>query len=190
MKKFIILIFCSLWTICVSAQEIVSIVRCDVIEPGKRSKVYLSNGDILSWAWLAEWDLIYPDEYTVNSDLKQGYYYPEGTLVQKTGKLYKLVNLKKVGTYTIERVRTHTVTAEQAETMAGDFSYRRLLHGRADGKIRSSASGGSRTIVNVYFTNGEYATIEASTDPIWLDAEKGMQVEHYQWSNVNVYKIL
>ena len=191
MKKFFIFVFCSLFAVCVSAQEILRIIRCDVsVYNHDRSVVYLSNGDILSWAWTATWKLIHPDEYTVTSDLKQGYNYPEGTLVQKTGKLYKLIDLKKVGVYTIERVRTHTVTAEQAENMAGDFSYRRLLYARANGKIRSSASGGSRTIVNVYFTNGQYATIEASDDPIWLDAEKGMQVEHYQWSNVNVYKIL
>lgn len=189
MRKFVIFVFCSLFAVCISAQEIVSVVRCDCKDG--YSKVYLSNGEVLDQGWLNNWILIYPDEYDVTTDLVRGRKYAEGTLVQKTGKLYKLVDLKKVGVYTIDRVRTHTVTAEQAESMAGDFSYRGIFtYRRAEGKIKSSVSGGSRTIVNVYFTNGQYATIEASNDPIWLDAEKGMQVEHYQWSNVNVYKIL
>lgn len=188
MKKFIIFVFCSLLAVGVSAQEILQIVKCECWND--KSKVYLSNGDVLATGWFRTWDLIYPDEYGVTTDFVHGHKYAEGTLVQKTGKLYRLMNLKKVGTYTIDRVRVHNVTAEQAATMSGDFTYRRYVAAKAEGKIKSSSSGGSRTIVNVYFTNGKYATIEASKDPIWLDAEKGMQVEHYQWSDDNVYKLL
>ena len=189
LRVFLLLLFCSLFAVCVSAQEIISVVRCDCRNGW--STVYLSNGDLLEPAFGKSWKLGHPEEYDITTDLVHGRKYAEGTLVQKIGKLYRLVNLRKVGQYTIDRIRIHEITAEQAETMSGDFTYKRYAwSGKAKGQIKSSSSGGSRTIVNIYFTNGKHATIEASKEPIWLDAEKGMQVEHYQWGNDNVYNLL
>ena len=114
----------------------------------------------------------------------------KGNKYQKHGNTFTRVSLQKVGTYTIKKVSVHDVNSEFTASMKADFSYRSFLYRRASGSASGSAKGGTRTIVNIFFENGKKATIEASEDPIWLDAEPGMQVEHYRIGDKNFYNLL
>lgn len=194
MKKFVILMCCFLFTSLAFAQEIVK-VEMEYINPRIGvHRISLSNGDELVSYATNNWERRSPDKKTVDADFINRHHYPQGTLVHKSegGLIYRLVNLKKIGTYTISKARIHEVNSEMISSMSADYSYRMwmLAYAKGTGKQKETSSGGTRTIVNLFFSNGQNATIEASSDPIWLDAEEGMQVEHWQWKDYNVYKLL
>ena len=194
MKKFVILMCCLLFTEFTFAQEIVK-VEMEGISPDTRvHAIYLSNGDVLFSYGSNDWMRRVPDKKTVDADFINCRHYAQGTLVHKSegGLIYRLVDLKKIGTYTISKARVHEVNSEMISSMSADYSFKMwaLLHAKGTGKERAASSGGTRTIVNLFFSNGKNASIEASSDPIWLDAEQGMQVEHWQWGDYNVYKLL
>ena len=105
------------------------------------------------------------------------------------------VKPEKMGVYTIQMASVHEVNSDFSANMNVDFSYKLAFvvlagGGKATSQAIGSAKGGSRTIVNIFFDNGKKITIEASTDPIWLDAEPGMQVEHYRIGSKDYYNLL
>ncbi|MBQ8871035.1 MAG: hypothetical protein IJ019_06650 [Alphaproteobacteria bacterium] len=157
-----------------------------------RHMVYLSNGDVLMWYIHNCWELQTPKGYKpVHSTLIAGKDYPVGTLIYKSGNNYEVVNLHKVGIYTIKKVKAHDVSSEYDASLNGHFSYGGFLgiH-NGSGNISGKLSGGVKTVVNIFFENGKTATIDASKEPIWLDVEYGMKVEHYTYKGMNIYKLL
>jgi len=44
-------------------------------------------------------------------------------------------------------------------------------------------------IANVFFSNGSSVTIPVNGDPLWLDAEIGMNVKHYKILNDDIYEL-
>lgn len=208
MKKFIIPILAMLlFSINTVAQaQIIKIDRCLIKKREITNfwnevtgyRVYehiicLSNGDILRYS--EQWGGWQNEEQRGCSKICQanfvfGKKYPEGTLVYKAGNNYELVNLQKRGILTIKKVSPHQVSSEFNSYLKGDFSYSSFLIGYGRGHINGSASGGTRTVVNVFFDNGTSATMEASQDPIWMDAEPGMKVEYYSFKDMNIYKLL
>lgn len=203
MKKFIILIATMLLSVNSFAQgQIIKVDRCiiryrdvtniwgKVVERKISSQTMcLSNGDILTYSlqW-GVWEN--EDKSPTQANFVVGKNYPAGTLVYKSGNNYEVINLQKTGTLIIKKVATHQVSSDFNASLKGDFSYHSFIVGNGSGSIRGSASGGTRTIVNVFFDNGTSATIEASKDPIWLDAEAGMKVEHHVYKDMNIYKLL
>ena len=212
MKRFIIIAMMLFMATNVFAQEIVEVVNVNWNTKSKAyqqaytgSQVTLSNGDILEYcayetgALLPKanpgyrgWILLDKDGYhgkKVNFSTRIGYNI-RGAKYQKYGNTYTPFHPERVGIYTIKKVSIHDVNSEFTASMNADFSYRGFFYRRASGSASGSAKGGTRTIVNIFFENGKKATIEASSDPIWLDAEPGMQVEHYQVGNQNYYNLL
>lgn len=138
----------------------------------------------------------------VNIDIQMG--------ADVEGRLYKRVYMgewnnevvtffpiapEKIGVYTIKKASVHEVNSEFSANMNADLSYKCFFviltgGGKATSQATGSAKGGLRTIVNIFFDNSKNITIEASTDPIWLDAEPGMQVEHYRIGNRDCYNLL
>ena len=160
------------------------------------SRVYFSDGSCIYYnnirndeKWQGWWngDAYNPQKVSFPVTLGSNII---GQKFQKRYNSYTRVSLQKVGTYTIKKVSVHDVNSEFTASMKADFSYRSFLYRRASGSASGSAKGGTRTIVNIFFENGKKATIEASSDPIWLDAEPGMQVEHYRIGDKNFYNLL
>lgn len=149
----------------------------------------LSNGDILTYSlqW-GVWEN--EDKSPTQANFTLGKNYPAGTLVYKAGNNYEVINLQQRSTLTITKVSPHQVSSEFNASLSGSFSYNSFIFGHGFGNIKGRAFGGTRTIVNVFFDNNTSATIEASQDPIWLDAEPGMKVVHYTYKNMNIYKLL
>ena len=208
MRRSIIIIATMLLTVSAFAQgQFLEIDRCTVnyeqvtgfmgISKGVKissQTICLSNGEVIKYKdgfkyWYRDGGCC-PYDNRCMTDFIFGMDYPQGTLVYKSGNNYELVNLQKRGVLTIKKVSTHQVSSEFNASLNGDFSYRSFIVGRGSGSLRGSASGGTRTIVNVFFDNGTSATIEASKDPIWLDAEAGMKVEHSTYKSINIYKLL
>ena len=212
MKKCIIIAMMLFMATNVFAQEILEVVKVQWENPNgvwlgasleynhsiicfsDGSWMYYQNDRTISnkgWVYIASDDrhrcmVNFP--VTLGSNIK-------GNKYQKHGNTFTRVSWQKVGTYTIKKVSVHEVTSEFAASMSGDYSYK-WAHvliaggGKAKGSISGSARGGTRTIVNIFFENGKKVTIEASQDPIWLDAEPGMQVEHYRIGTKNFYNLL
>jgi len=216
MKKFIMIAVTLFMVTSVFAQEIVEVVKVEwdtrnkgaYLGPYSDSRVYLSNGQFLKYICdknmlgkitCSEWRLYGKDKRClgeVDFPVTLG---DKNLVGQKFENKYYVFtrinqNKQKVATYTIKKVSVHEVTSEFTASMNGDFSYKWanfiINKGEAKGSISGSAKGGMRTIVNIFFDNGKYATIEASSDPIWLDAEPGMQVEHYRIGDKNFYNLL
>lgn len=208
MKKITILMLAMLLTINAFAQaQITTIDRClisymdvtniwgKVIDKKISSQtICLSNGDIIKYdgAFQCWYNPDIGDRYNAQciTTFVPGRNYASGTLVYKAGRNYEVIALQKRGTLTIKKTATHQVNSEFNASLKGDFSYHSFIVGNGSGSIRGSASGGTRTVVNVFFDNGTSATIDASKDPIWLDAEAGMKVEHHVYRNMNIYKLL
>ncbi len=207
MKNFIIFIATMLLSVSAFAQaQFIKVDRCSISYEKERNffgpatlkikdhKIYLSNGDIIKYNthsnfWYKEGSCC-PHHGQCMVSFVPGMNYPSGTLVYKSGMTYDLVNLQKRGILTIKKISSHQVSSEFSASIKGDFSYHSFIIGNGSGSIRGSASGGTRTIVNVFFDDGTYATIEASKDPIWLDAEPGMNVEYSTYKDMNIYKLL
>ena len=216
MRKLIIIAVTLFMATNVFAQEVVEVIGVQwrpeglgLYDSGKYdgSTVYFSNGQSLRYSVVVTvfgkvtrraWFLFDKDQtcsyVTVNFPVAIGSDIV-GQKFQKRYNTYTRVSLQKVGTYTIKKVSVHEVTSEFTASMNGDYSYK-WAHvliaggGKAKGSVSGSAKGGPRTIVNIFFENGKKATIEASEDPIWLDAEPGMQAEHYQLGDKNFYNLL
>ncbi len=207
MKKCIIIAMMLFMATNVFAQEILEVVKVQWENPNgvwmgasleyNHSKICFSDGSCMyyqndrtisnkGWLYIASdnsYRCMVNFPVTLGSNIK-------GNKYQKHGNTFTRVSLQKVGTYTIKKVSVHEVTSEFTASMNADFSYRGFFYRRANGSASGSAKGGPRTIVNIFFENGKKATIEASSDPIWLDAEPGMQVEHYRIGTKNFYNLL
>ena len=212
MKRLIIIAVTLFMATNVFAQEILEVVKVQWENPNgvwygtsleyNNSKIWFSDGTHLIYRNNKRnsnkgWIYMTPDyscSYMVSFPVTFGSNI-KGNKYQKHGNTYTRVSLQKVGTYTIKKVSVHEVTSEFTASMSGDYSYK-WAHvliaggGKAKGSISGSAKGGTRTIVNIFFENGKKVTIEASQDPIWLDAEPGMQVEHYRIGTNNFYNLL
>ena len=212
MKKLIIIAVTLFMATNVFAQEILEVVKVQWENPNgvwlgasleyNHSKICFSDGSCMyyqndrtisnkGWLYIASdnsYRCMVSFPVTLGSNIK-------GNKYQKHGNTFTRVSLQKVGTYTIKKVSVHEVTSEFTASMSGDYSYKWAYviiagGGKAKGSISGSAKGGPRTIVNIFFENGKKVTIEASEDPIWLDAEPGMQVEHYRIGDKNFYNLL
>ncbi len=166
------------------------------------STIILSNGDKLKYTTRFGWDLQRGPNSTqpvwsttCNLDYKKNY--AKGTLVYKypSGDKFELVEMKKVGTYTIKKVVIREINVELNAN--ADFSYKSFWGfvgiiggGGSTTQVQASAKGGVKTVVNVIFTNNETASIIAADDPIWLEASPGQQVEHYKVRDYNIYKLI
>ena len=166
------------------------------------STIILSNGDKLKYTTRFGWDLQRGPNSTqpvwsatCNLDYKKKY--AKGTLVYKypSGDKFELVEMKKVGTYTIKKVVIREINVELNAN--ADFSYKSFWGfvgiiggGGSTTQVQASAKGGVKTVVNVIFTNNETASIIAADDPIWLEASPGQQVEHYKVRDYNIYKLI
>lgn len=213
MKKIITIALTLFMATNVFAQEIVEVVRVQwnlraskYSGPYDGSYVYLSNGQILRYCLSTnEWGkvttkgwVLFDEGETCSNKVATfpvtlGANNLVGQKFQKRYDTFTPVTLQKVGTYTIKKVSVHEVTSEFTASMNGDFSYKGAFimnRAKAKGSVSGSAKGGPRTIVNIFFENGKKATIEASEDPIWLDAEPGMQAEHYRFGDKNFYNLL
>ncbi len=207
MKKLIIIAVTLFMATNVFAQEILEVVKVQWENPNgvwyggsleyNHSKIWFSDGSWMyyqndrtnsnkGWLYIASdssYRCMVSFPVTLGSNIK-------GNKYQKHGNTFTRVSLQKVGTYTIKKVSIHDVNSEFTASMKADFSYRSFLYRRASGSASGSAKGGTRTIVNIFFENGKKVTLEASEDPIWLDAEPGMQVEHYRIGDKNFYNLL
>lgn len=215
MKKFIMIAITLFMATSVFAQEIVEVVgvKWDTRDKGALygpydgSYIYLSNGQYLMYVLrkklVGDYTRNYWLLYTKGESGFERVDFPVtlgdknlvGQKFEKKGDtFFTRISQQKVGIYTIKKVSIHEVTSEFTASMNGDFSYKWahfiINKGKAEGSISGSAKGGTRTIVNIFFENGKKATIEASSDPIWLDAEPGMQVEHYRFGDKNFYNLL
>lgn len=205
MKKFIIIATMLLSVSAFAQGQFIKVDRCSISYEKEKNflgpvtlkvkdhKIYLSNGDVIKYDnyssyWYIDGSCCHHHGKCMTSFIP-GRNYPSGTLVYKSGKSYDIVDLQNMGTLTIKKVTVHQVSSEFSASIKGDFSYHSFIIGNGSGNIRGSATGGRRTIVNVFFDNGMAATIEASSEPLWLDAEPGMKVEHYRYRDINVYKL-
>lgn len=115
----------------------------------------------------------------------------KGSLIEKRGCVYTAVTMKKVSDKIIKYAKIHQVSKDFNASLYGSFSYGTFLSiGGGSGSISGNASGGKRTLVNIVFTDNTSTSIEASEDPIWLEAAAGMKVEHYKCGTCNIYKLL
>ena len=121
------------------------------------------------------------------------------TFIYHVGKTYWVETINHKKTHTIKKVTVREVSRENEAELNGDFSYNGFLAlwrgigggiGKAKGKVSGSMRGGKKTVVNVFFEDGGYASINASDDPIWLEAESGMKVELYKLRDTKIYKLI
>jgi len=150
----------------------------------------LSDGDVL---------FFYPNgkvwnrhkQQLIQGDLKIGGHYQIGTYIEKCGDEYNIVSLLKVSDKKIRYVKIREVSAEFSGSINGVWSYGSFLGliGRGRGYISNEISGGKKTVVNVVFTDGIAVSIDASEDPIWLEAAVGMTAEHYTLGHKDIYKL-
>ncbi len=127
-------------------------------------------------------------------------YDPENGVIWHSGNVYKYEYIVRRGTYTITKAVTREVNVETQANINGTFSYNSFFafitalggggRGKANGQISGSMRGGTKTVVNVFFGDGKYASIIAAEDPIWLEAKPGMKIEHYTVRDVNLYKLI
>jgi len=119
--------------------------------------------------------------------------------IYHVGKLYLVETITYKGTLTIKSATVHEVKTETSAALNGDFSYNGFLAfwkgigggiGKARGKISGSMRGGQKTVVNLIFDNGTYASIEASDEPIWLEAKTGMKVKLYKLRDAKLYELI
>ena len=173
-------------------------------------KVLLSNGLYLSrWGthlysyieWLEK--RVYwtdnDDEY-IKTNLSDFRDVPKDKcFIYHIGKTYWVETISYKGTLTIKSVKVREVKRETSASLNGDFSYDSFFAlfegtggggGSANGKISGSMRGGTKTVVNLIFDNGTYASIEASDEPIWLEAEAGMKVKLYKLRNTKLYELI
>jgi len=119
--------------------------------------------------------------------------------IYHVGQTYWVETISYKGTLTIKSVKVHEVKRETSASLNGDFSHDGFLalfkgtgggYGNANGKISGSMRGGTKTVVNLVFDNGTYASIEAADEPIWLDAEAGMKVKLYKLRDTKLYELI
>ena len=148
-----------------------------------RHTICLSSGDILTYS--RQWGGWQNEEQSPTSRICQanfveGKNYPAGTLVYKSGNNYEVINLQKRGTLTIKKVATHQVSSDFNASLKGDFSYHSFIVGNGSGSIRGSASGGTRTIVNVFFDKDTLSILRINSElfdvPVRIDI---IDMEHF-----------
>lgn len=151
--------------------------------------IYLSNGDNLYFKnSFCALSLVDGEPIGTNFDADD---VSEGTLLEKRGNTYNIVSLKKGADKVIKYAKVHQVTREFNASLNGNFSYGTFFSiGAGSGRISGNASGGSKTIVNLVFTDNTSASIEVADDPIWLEAAAGMKVEYYKCGTCNIYKLI
>ena len=115
-------------------------------------------------------------------------------VVYHVGDCYWLEPIVYKGTLIIKEAKVREIKKEYKGSLNGDFSYDSFWLGLTGGgggrgKISGSMSGGTKTVVNIIFENGTYASIDASDDPIWLETKKGMKVKHYKVRDTKLYKL-
>ncbi len=192
MKKIAILIVV-LFTALQASAQLVSIeaVQWETTRHTCEGTVFLSNGENLIVARVFEQlKACKENGEKVSTNISPGVSYPKGTLVQKTGCVYTLVRLHKIADKVIKYASTREVSSAFSGEMSGSFSYGSFLAiGGGSGSISGQFSGGTKTVVNVVFTDNSSCSIDVSADPLWLEAQKGMNVEHYRAGTYNVYKL-
>ncbi len=115
----------------------------------------------------------------------------KGTLIEKRGRSFTTVTMKKLPDKIIKYAKIRQVSDEFNASLYGCFGYNSFLSiSKGIGRVKGEASGGKRTVVNVVFTDNSSTSIEASEDPIWLEAKANMKVEHYKCGTYNIYKLL
>ena len=137
---------------------------------------------------------------TCRTNFKKRTKYPKGAIIYHQGTIYEFEKIIPRGTYTITKVSTREINVETQAHINGAFSYNSFLAfisafgggggGKAKGSFSGSMQGGTKTVVNVFFGDGKYASITAAEDPIWLEAKPGMKIEHYTVRDVNLYKLI
>lgn len=197
MKKIILFLGFIALSFSTSAEilKVERIKSCPVCKFFGESVVYLSNGDELHVDEDSSTAYRYFGEDHENSQDVQITFNPkeisEGALLEKRGKVYDLVSLKKGADKVIKYAKVHQVTREFNASLNGSFSYGTFFSiGAGSGRISGNASGGSKTIVNLVFTDNTSASIDVADDPIWLEAAAGMKVEYYKCGTCNIYKLI
>lgn len=185
-KLFLFFAFLSM-CITTSFSQIVTIMEV-VPDFGNSFDYYLSDGNNFYVDGLGR-AYYFGNRKSVRLNFNGNKVYPKGTMLEKHGNYYELVTRRKVGYKEIKRVRVHEVFSEFKASLNGGFTYNSFLWSRGKGSINGNASGGSRTIINVIFTDNTSVTVNAADDPIWLDAEPGMTVAHYKYNSNDVYEL-
>lgn len=155
--------------------------------------ICLSNGEVLCYGgfWSPEWHRL-SDKSKVVTDFSERTHkkhpeFPEGTLVYKMGDNYELAELeKKSPTLTIVKVSKHEIPAYCGIIGKLDLSYSSFNKRR----FTDNHTAGKRIIVNLCFDDGSKASIDALDDPIWLDADVDMKVEHFSFKSLHIYNLL
>ena len=116
----------------------------------------------------------------------------KGDRVIKTasGEAYTKVVKRLVGSYTIKKVSLHKVkTLEVVSLLESVYTQQAWLNSRKiTGNVKKSALETTQ-VANVFFTNGKTVTIPINGDPIWLDVEAGMKVNHYRIIDDDIYEL-
>ena len=168
---------------------IIKIARIFIEDDAKM--IAFSNGDVLYYCyWYGRYRRLSNKSF-VATNLKKCLCpngkptYPDDTLIYHVGDIYEVVELNKKDNLTIVKVSKHEIPSD-ADGILCDFSYSAINKGLSNGSVSSTKS----IIVNLYFNDGSRASINATSDPIWLDAEAGMQVEHFTFKSLNFYNLL
>ena len=127
-------------------------------------------------------------------------YNPKNGVIWHSGNTYTYEPIVYRDTYTIKKAVTREVNVETQANINGTFSYNSFFAfvtvlgggggGKAKGSISGSMRGGTKTVVNIFFGEGKYASIVAADDPIWLEAKPGMKVKHYTVRDTNLYELI
>lgn len=192
MKKFFLFILLAL-----SSVSYAQILRVEAVEKdeylGFKHYFYLSDGSkLMIFKHKELWgEITISDKETrIKTDIDPAKV-KVGSLFEKRGLFYTMVSMYKVSDKTIKYAKIRQVSSEFNASLYGSFSYGTFLSiGGGRGNISGNASGGKRTLVNIVFTDNTSTSIEASEDPIWLEAAAGMKVEHYKCGTCNIYKLL
>ena len=112
------------------------------------------------------------------------------TFIYHTGNVYLLASMNYERTYTIKEITVREVKRENEASLNGNFSLTSFFFLHSKGKISGSMRGGTKSVVNVFFENGGYASIDASDDPIWLEAKAGMKVKLYILRDTKLYELI
>ncbi len=116
----------------------------------------------------------------------------KGDMVLKTtsGEAYTKVVKRLMGSYTIKKVSLQKIkTLEIVSLLESVYTQQSWLNSRKITKNAQKSALETTQVANVFFTNGKTVTIPINGDPIWLDAEAGMKVNHYRIIDNDVYEL-
>lgn len=196
MKKFFFFLMLTATSIISSAQilRVEGIDFYDYVIGVPEHRIFLSNGEILG-VKNNPYKTTCLTEVGGNKVEAKVDFNPQkikkGTMIEKKGQVYSEVSIKKITQKKIKYAKIRQVSSEFIASLSGCFSYQTFLSvGAGKARVNGKSSGGTKTVVNIVFTDNSYACIEASDDPIWLEAAPDMMVEYYKCGTYNIYKLL